>query len=101
MRSYGKKTNNFIQCRIKRTYGLEIIVYNESAKTKKELIQMAFDRIGYVASPCLKCESRILGCHSHCQKYQSFQVECERAKAEKNKDKVLIYQPQTFLKSVV
>lgn len=62
---------------------------------------MAFDRISYVASPCRNCKSRELGCHSRCREYQSFKVECERAKAEKNKDKVLIYQPQTFLKSVV
>ena len=62
---------------------------------------MAFDRISYVASPCLGCKERKLGCHSHCRLYQAFKVESERAKAEKNKDNVLVYKPQTFLKSVV
>lgn len=62
---------------------------------------MAFDRLGYVASPCKNCKSRELGCHSRCRLYQAFKVENEQAKVESKKDSIYGFKPQTFLKSVV
>lgn len=62
---------------------------------------MAFDRLGYVASPCRNCKSRKVGCHSHCRLYQAFKVENEQAKAESKKDSIYGFRTQSFIKSVV
>ena len=31
-------------------------------------------------NPCYKCEERIVGCHSSCEKYKSFRIELEEEK---------------------
>ena len=37
-------------------------------------------------APCLNCKERVLGCHSHCERYTTFAKERERIYEDRLKD---------------
>lgn len=48
----------------------------------------AIENTGADQPPCKDCKSRIVGCHSKCMKYMSWQLEREAYREERLKEKL-------------